>query len=183
MIWQPFSMTDLMRICPVGPEDLPVLRDLAEATFLDTFSSQNAPQDVSAYTSVAFDMDKVRAEYENPHSRFYFARTGSDIAGYLKLNTGPAQTEQDLENAMEIERIYATRAFQGRGVGKRLMATALEAAQEAGVDWVWLGVWEHNQKAIAFYAHQGFEPFGRHSFRLGDDVQIDVMMRKKIAQD
>ncbi|HCX09280.1 MAG TPA: GNAT family N-acetyltransferase, partial [Hyphomonas sp.] len=52
-----------------------------------------------------------------------------------------------------------------------------------GVNWVWLGVWEHNQKAIAFYAHQGFEPFGRHSFRLGDDVQIDVMMRKKIAQD
>ena len=84
---------------------------------------------------------------------------------------------------MEIERIYATRAFQGRGIGKRLMATALEAAQEAGVNWVWLGVWEHNQKAIAFYERQGFEPFGRHSFRLGDDEQTDVMMKKKIARD
>jgi diamine N-acetyltransferase len=176
-------MTDALRICPVGPDELPVLRDLAEATFLNTFSSQNAPQNISAYASVAFDMDRVRAEYENAHSRFYFARTGSDIAGYLKLNTGPAQTEQDLENAMEIERIYATRAFQGQGIGKCLMATALELAREAGVDWVWLGVWEHNQKAITFYEHQGFEPFGRHSFRMGSDVQIDVMMKKKIARD
>ncbi len=176
-------MTDPVRICPVGPEDLPALRDLAEATFLDTFSSQNAAHNMSAYASAAFAMDRVRAEYENTHSRFYLARTGSDIAGYLKLNTGPAQTEQDLENAMEIERIYATRAFQGQGIGKRLMATALETARAAGVDWVWLGVWEHNQKAIAFYEHQGFEPFGRHSFRLGDDVQVDVMMKKKMARD
>ncbi len=183
MIWQPFRMTDLMRICPVGPDDLPVLRDLAEATFRETFSSQNTPQNISAYASVAFDMDGVRAEYEKAHSRFWFARIVPDIDGNLKLNTGPAQTEQDLENAMEIERIYATRAFQGRGVGKRLMATALEAAREAGVNWVWLGVWEHNQKAIAFYEHQGFEPFSRHSFRLGDDEQTDVMMKKKIARD
>lgn len=176
-------MTDLMRICPVGPDDLPALRDLAEATFRETFSSQNTPQNISAYATVAFDMDRVTAEFENAHSRFWFARSGPDIAGYLKLNTGPAQTEQDLENAMEIERIYATRAFQGRGVGKRLMATALEAAREADVDWVWLGVWEHNQKAIAFYERQGFEPFGRHAFRLGDDEQTDVMMKKKIARD
>ena len=176
-------MTEQVEIHPVLPEDLPVLRDLAEATFRETFSSQNTPQNISAYASVAFDMDRVRAEYENAHSRFWFARIGPDIAGYLKLNTGPAQTEQDLENAMEIERIYATRAFQGRGVGKRLMATALEAAREAGVNWVWLGVWEHNQKAIAFYEHQGFEPFSRHSFRLGDDEQTDVMMKKKITRD
>ena len=176
-------MTEQVEIHPVLPEDLPVLRDLAEATFRETFSSQNTPQNISAYASVAFDMDRVRAEYENAHSRFWFARTGPDIAGYLKLNTGPAQTEQDLENAMEIERIYATRAFQGRGVGKRLMATALQAAREAGVNWVWLGVWEHNQKAIAFYEHQGFEPFSRHSFRLGDDEQTDVMMKKKITRD
>jgi len=176
-------MTERVEIHPVLPEDLPVLRDLAEATFRETFSSQNTPQNISAYASVAFDMDRVRAEYENAHSRFWFARIGPDIAGYLKLNTGPAQTEQDLENAMEIERIYATRAFQGRGVGKRLMATALEAAREAGVNWVWLGVWEHNQKAIAFYEHQGFEPFSRHSFRLGDDEQTDVMMKKKITRD
>ena len=86
-------------------------------------------------------------------------------------------------DALLLDNIAVAPGAQGTGVGKRLMATALEAAQEAGVDWVWLGVWEHNQKAIAFYAHQGFEPFGRHSFRLGDDVQIDVMMRKKIAQD
>ena len=176
-------MTEHIQVHPVQPEELPILRDLAEETFLDTFSSQNTPQNISAYASVAFDMDRVRAEYENAHSRFWFARIGPDIAGYLKLNTGPAQTEQDLENAMEIERIYATRAFQGRGVGKRLMATALEAAREAGVNWVWLGVWEHNQKAIAFYEHQGFEPFSRHSFRLGDDEQTDVMMKKKITRD
>ena len=161
---------------------MPVLRDLAEETFLETFSGQNTPDNISAYVARAFEIGAVRAEYENAQSSFHFARSGPGLAGYLKLNTGSAQTEQELENAMEIERIYARRACQGRGVGKRLMATALEAAQAAGVDWIWLGVWEHNQKAIAFYEHQGFVPFGRHSFRMGDEVQIDIMMKKKIAR-
>lgn len=104
------------------------------------------------------------------------------MAGYLKLNQGSAQTEQELENAFEIQRIYLLQAFQGRGLGKVLFEFALEKAEQSSCDWVWLGVWEHNYKAQKFYSKYGFEKFGQHEFAVGDKIDVDWLLKRPLHQ-
>lgn len=160
--------------------DLVSLRNIAEETFLDTFASQNEPENISAYVAAAFNSERVASELENKDSEFYFIEDGSDVAGYLKLNQGPAQTEQSLVNALEVERIYVRRKHQGTGAGKTLMLKAIEVARSANVDWLWLGVWDQNVKAIEFYRRSGFVEFDQHDFYMGKELQRDVMMKLAI---
>ncbi|HEX6194218.1 MAG TPA: GNAT family N-acetyltransferase, partial [Chitinophagaceae bacterium] len=82
--------------------------------------------------------------------------------------------------AIEIARIYATTSSIGKGVGKILMEKTLEIAADLKKDTVWLGVWEHNQRAIEFYTKWGFKKFATHVFMLGDDPQTDWLMAKKL---
>ncbi len=161
----------------VNANDLTLLRDVAEETFVDTFASQNEPDNIASYTSKTFSLEQVASELSNMHSEFYFMETRSGIAGYLKLNQELAQTERDLENAIEVERIYVRREHQGTGVGKALMLKAIQLARKKSADWLWLGVWDQNEKAIAFYEKAGFVEFGHHDFFLGNEKQRDLMMR------
>ena len=113
---------------------------------------------------------------------FFFLRVLEDgtFAGYLKLNEAPAQTELHDRAALEIERIYVAREFQGLGFGKRLMDRALAEARSRKKAYVWLGVWENNEKALRFYRSYGFYPAGTHVFVMGDDAQTDYLMRKDL---
>jgi len=171
--------TDLSLRC-LDANDLVALREIAEETFLDTFAAQNEPENISAYIASAFTSEQVASELADEASEFYFIETGSEIAGYLKLNKDAAQTEQDLPNALEIERIYVRRSHQGAGAGKAMMLKAIELARAANMDWVWLGVWDQNQKAIEFYTKSGFVEFGHHDFYMGKDRQRDLMMKLAI---
>jgi len=81
---------------------------------------------------------------------------------------------------MEIERIYISQSFKGRGLGKALIGKAIEEAQNAKLDWLWLGVWDQNAHAIEFYQRQGFEIFGNHNFMMGDVAQDDYLMKLRI---
>ena len=162
--------------------DVVALRDISEETFLDTFASQNEAENITEYVAVAFSPDRVGAELDNKESEFFFVETGSDIAGYLKLNRGTAQTEQRLTNALEVERIYVRRKYQGTGVGKVLMRHAISRAVSARMDWLWLGVWDQNEKAIEFYKKSGFVEFGQHDFCMGKDKQRDIMMKLAINE-
>ena len=117
-----------------------------------------------------------------PNSTFFFAYAGKEIAGYLKLNTKGAQTEQGLKNALEIERIYAARSFHGKGVGKALMQKSITIAGDINADWLWLGVWDQNKHAIEFYERQGFKIFGHHNFLMGAELQHDILMKLAISK-
>jgi GNAT superfamily N-acetyltransferase len=77
-------------------------------------------------------------------------------------------------------RIYAEQSAIGKGVGAALMQYSIDLGREKGMKWIWLGVWEHNHRAIAFYTKWGFEKFGDHPFVLGADVQTDWWMRRKL---
>ena len=88
-----------------------------------------------------------------------------------------SQTEIKKDDSVEIERIYVLKKFQGRKIGQLLFEKSLEAADSRKADYLWLGVWEENQKAIEFYKKNGFIEFDRHIFRLGDDDQTDIMMK------
>jgi len=158
--------------------DADILLSYSKKTFYEFFAHLNDPANMEVYSAVAFAPQKMLAELSNPESEFYFAIFEDKIAGYLKVNFNNAQTEFKDKNALEIERIYVSGEFHGKHIGKQLLNFAVETAINKHFDYVWLGVWEHNYKAIGFYEHNGFETFSSHEFMLGDDEQTDLLMRK-----
>lgn len=162
-------------------EDIDELRTLSIQTFYETFAALNTPEDMEEYLNRAFDREKLRKEIADRNSRFFFLYSSEKLAGYLKVNEAPAQTDINDADSMEIERIYVSSAFQGEGLGRYLMEQAIAMAVERKKKYVWLGVWEKNEKAIRFYQRNGFYQTGTHSFVMGDDVQTDHIMRKDVS--
>ena len=102
------------------------------------------------------------------------------MAGYLKVNISHAQSEEMGNEALEVERIYIKNTYQKHGLGKRLIHKAIEIAMELNKKNIWLGVWEKNVNAIAFYEKMGFVKTGTHSFYMGDEEQTDYIMLKTL---
>ena len=166
------------QIKKVSTDELEELRKLSVETFSDTFTEQNNEIQMKAYLEKAFNTDQLRSELSNPESFFYFVKEEDKILGYLKLNTKTAQTDQVLDSSLEIERIYLTQEAQSKGIGKLLMDFSISEAKRRNLLCLWLGVWEKNEKAIAFYKSYGFEVFADHPFKLGDDSQKDLLMKR-----
>ncbi len=127
-----------------------------------------------------FSAEKITAELNDPNAEFYFATLDNKVIGYLKLNFGHSQTELQDDEAVEIERIYVLKEFHGKKVGQVLYEKAMQIAQQKSANYVWLGVWEENPRAIAFYKKNGFVEFDKHIFKLGDDEQTDIMMKLQL---
>ncbi|NRB53511.1 MAG: GNAT family N-acetyltransferase [Saprospiraceae bacterium] len=170
-------------ITPCQAEEVPLLRQMAESTFVKAFGAQNKPEDMAEYTAKAFSLAQVQREFEHPDSHFYFAKEAEKPIAYLKLNFNQAQTDLQESEGMEIERIYVESTHQGRGIGAALFDFAWGIAIERGMNYVWLGVWDQNPGAIRFYERQGFSAFSQHSFLLGQDLQSDILMRKEVNRE
>ena len=170
----------LLSLRDCAPEDVDILRELSVKTYYDTFASMCAASDMAAYLSEAYDRDKLLRELCDAHEHFFFLYADGKLAGYLKLNEAPSQSDINDDASLEIERIYVSAAFQGKGLGKFLMEQAVHRAAELGKQYVWLGVWERNEKALRFYRNNGFYAVGTHSFVMGDDKQTDHIMRKDL---
>jgi len=153
------------------------LQNISRQTFLETFAEANTEEDMNKYLEKAFSLEKLTAELSDQDTEFYFALLNNEISGYLKINLGDAQTDVNDDHSLEIERIYVLQEFKGKGIGKALYTKATALAREKGLDYIWLGVWEHNHSALSFYRHLGFEEFSRHIFMLGNDRQTDILMR------
>ncbi|MEA9413869.1 GNAT family N-acetyltransferase [Flavobacterium sp. PL02] len=160
--------------------DIEKLQNIGRQTFLETFSLPNTEENMNNYLSSSFAFDKLKKEIENPDSKFFFAVLNNEVIGYLKVNSGKAQTELGDNNALEIERIYVSKEFLGKKVGQLLYDKALQIAKEKNVGYLWLGVWEENHRALAFYKKNGFIEFDKHIFKLGNDEQTDIMMKLTI---
>ena len=169
-----------MKIRKINIDDLETLRNLSIQTFKETFEEVNTEEDMQKYLDENLSIEKLKTELENPNSEFYFAENNDEILGYLKLNFKDAQTEKLEENHFEIERIYVLKAFLGQKIGQILFDKAIEIGREKNLEYVWLGVWEENHRAIKFYEKNGFEIFGKHDFVLGKDVQTDLLMKLKL---
>jgi ribosomal protein S18 acetylase RimI-like enzyme len=135
---------------------------------------------MTQYLAAAYSLDKLTAELNNPNSSFYFVAINDKVIGYLKINFGDSQTELKQANALEIERIYVLKEYHGKHVGQFLFEKAMELAHQKKADYVWLGVWEENPRAISFYKKNGFVEFDKHIFKLGDDEQTDIMMKLQL---
>lgn len=173
---------DQIEITPVTPEQATLYADLARRTFLDTFASENTAEDMADYVSTAFAPEAIARELADPHVLSFLAWVDGEPAGYLKLNLPGAQTEEVAGNTLEVERIYVAARWLGTGLGRALMVFAIDEALRRGCEAIWLGVWEHNARAIAFYKRQGFAAFATHRFMLGSDEQTDVLMRLDLLQ-
>ena len=170
-----------MRITSLTVSDVSILRGIARDTFIETFSEANKAEDMERYLTENFSEEQLARELSNPDSFFYVAEVNGHVVGYLKLNTAHAQTEPQAADALEIERIYVLSNYHGNGVGQALYHHAMSVAEDRKASYVWLGVWEHNHRALRFYEKNGFTAFGTHIFQLGNDQQTDILMQKSVA--
>ena len=169
-----------MKIRKVNIHDIDKLKEIGKLTFAETFSSENSEEDMREYLEEGFSTEKLKTELTDKKAEFYFAELGDKVTGYLKVNFGQSQTEMKSENTLEIERIYVLKEFHGKKVGQTLYNKAIELAKEKSVDYVWLGVWEHNPRAIRFYEKNGFVVFDKHIFKLGTDGSDDETKTERI---
>lgn len=162
-------------------EDLRKLQEISYETFNETFKHQNSPKNMEAYLEKAFNLEQVEKELSNTSSHFFFVYVDNEIAGYLKVNTDDAQSEEMGDEFLEIERIYIKNNFQKHGLGKYLFNKAIDMAMEHNKKKIWLGVWEKNENALIFYKKMGFIQTGAHSFYMGDEEQVDFIMVKTLV--
>lgn len=185
---------DPLSLIPVSEEELEELRELSIHTFTAAFGPQNDPRDFKNYLQKAFSREQLNKELRQEGTAFYFLRNTATVSsnsapteeskqiasttlGYLKLNTGEAQSEPLGEEGMEVERIYVRDGYQGKGLGQWMIEGTREMARKAGKSFLWLGVWQENTRAVAFYQRMGFVIFGEHPYYIGSDRQMDWLMR------
>ena len=169
-----------MEIQKVTINDIDQLQKIGKQTFYETFSAGNSEENMTKYLDEGFSVEKLTAELSDNNAEFYFAILDDNVIGYLKLNFGQSQTELQDDKALEIERIYVLKEFHGKSVGQILYDKAIHIAKQKKADYVWLGVWEENPRAISFYKKNGFVEFDKHVFKLGNDEQTDIMMKLKL---
>jgi len=170
-------MEGKIRLCNL--DDLTELQKISVETFVDTFAADNNPADLQEYLSEAYGFGRLKEEMINPESHFFFIYWADSLAGYLKLNTGRAQTEMSDINNLEVERIYIRKDFKRLGLGRQLLYYAFEVAAKENRESIWLGVWEKNTNALQFYRAFGFKKVGVHNFIVGEDKQTDLIMMKE----
>lgn len=169
-----------LKVNKVTIKEISQLQKIGKLTFSETFASENSEENMKEYLENGFSTEKLTKELTDQNAEFYFAELDGKTIGYLKVNLGQSQTEIRDKNAIEIERIYVLKEFHGKKVGQILYDKAIELAKEKKVEYVWLGVWEQNLRAIQFYEKNGFKAFDKHIFKLGNDEQTDIMMKLKM---
>ena len=157
------------------PADAVPLADLATRTFSDTFGADNTPEDMAQHLAKSYGPTQQLAEIASPKTITLLAHCDG-LAAFAQLRHGPAPACVLATDPIELWRFYVDKGWHGRGIAKQLMQAVLDEAAEAGVSAIWLGVWERNPRAIAFYRKFGFEDVGAHEFRLGADLQTDRIM-------
>jgi ribosomal protein S18 acetylase RimI-like enzyme len=170
----------MIEIIPALPIDIPTLRRISIETQVDTFGADNKPEDMEAYLQQAYEPTKFEREFFEPKSIYYIAWEGKEAAGFLRLRVTNEAEEHLGKNAIELQRLYVTRNFQGKKIGFQLMQKAIDHSRHEKFEWLWLGVWERNTKAQEFYKKIGFEYFASHIFWMGPDPQNDWLMKLKL---
>ena len=165
---------------PAGAQDAPWLAALAERTFRETYAAYNTPDDMDRYVAEHFGAARQETELRDPRGVTLVAEVDGRAAGYAQLGRGDTPACVTGAAPLEVVRFYVDRPWHGRGVAQTLMAAAVEAARTGGARTLWLGVWERNPRAIAFYRKCGFGDVGAQTFVLGTDHQRDRVLARPL---
>ena len=163
-----------------APNDADRLAELAERTFRDAFAAQNTPEDMDLHCALNYSAEIQAREIDDPGVATILCEDDGRLVGYVQLGWRPAPVALGAERTAELQRLYVDRRWHGTGVAQALMAEALGRAKLGRADRIWLGVWERNPRAIAFYEKWGFAVVGEHRFLLGNDPQRDLVMARSI---
>jgi ribosomal protein S18 acetylase RimI-like enzyme len=177
-------------------EDAALLAELGARTFSETFAADNTAADMAAYLAAAFSPAQQAAELADPASVFFIAERvfqndeslvhSGDVnkvaLGYAVLRAGDVPPEVTGDKPIELVRLYVSRESLGSGVGAALLQASIDEAKQKGYETLWLGVWEHNHRAQAFYRKWNFHAVGTHVFQLGEDPQTDILMQRSISE-
>lgn len=151
--------------------DAASLAELATRTFRDTFDAHNTPEDMQLYLARTYAEELQRREIEDPEIVTLVAEEDGALIAFAQLRRSLAEYGD-----VELARLYVDRNQHGRGLAQTLMQASIDAARALGGRTLWLGVWEHNARAIRFYEKCGFVDAGSHPFLLGNDLQTDRVM-------
>jgi len=162
--------------------DAELLAELGSRTFSETFAGDNTPENMAAYLAAAFAPKQLAADLVDPRCSFQIAETNGVAVGYAMLRTEAAPEQVTGERPIELVRLYVSRDSVGSGVGAALMQAYIDEVKRGGHQTLWLGVWEHNNRAQAFYRKWNFREVGTHLFQLGDDPQTDLLMQRCISE-
>ena len=160
--------------------DAALLAQLGAGTFSETFAPDNTPENMAAYVAASFSPAKLAAELAQPLTTFLIAEIDEVAVGYAMLHAGAPPQQVRSDQPVELVRLYVSREWHGRGVGESLMQACLDLARQQGYRTLWLGVWERNARARAFYRKWKFQEFGEHVFQLGEDPQNDILMARAL---
>lgn len=164
--------------------DAESLAGLGRQTFSDTFAPDNSPEDLALHLERAFTPSQQARELADPAVRTLLLHVGPTMAAYAQLRIGPAPECVASALPIELWRFYVAKDWHGQGIAQALMQRVVAEARELRADAIWLGVWERNPRAIAFYGKAGFVDVGSHVFLLGNDAQTDrIMVRVGVAAE
>jgi ribosomal protein S18 acetylase RimI-like enzyme len=166
-----------------GVPDAAALAEFAERTFVDTYGGANTTEDLAAHLAGAFGEQRQHDELVDTAMVTLVAERARTMAAYVQLRKYPAPGCVKGPDPVEIARFYVDRAWHGTGMARQLMTRTHCAAREFGGRTLWLGVWERNARAIAFYRKCGFRDVGTQLFRVGSDVQTDRVMVADVTCD
>ena len=161
--------------------DALALSRLAAKIYTDTFADTNDPADLQEFLSVTYNETKQRSEIENPDIVTLLVECDGELGAYAQLKFGKPPSCVTGPSPMEIGRFYVDRAYHGQGVAHRLMEEIEELARSRGNRTMWLGVWERNDRAQAFYRKYGFQRVGEQPFIVGSDVQTDWVVERHLG--
>ncbi len=169
-----------VRIANIADAD--VLTALGAQTFIEAFGADNTPEDIAAHLAATFTLERLAREIADSSSRMLIAEVASTPAGYAKLHWVDPPACVSGPKPVELARIYVLGEWHGHGVGRALMERCIEEARGSGAETMWLGVWERNERAIAFYRRMGFAHVGDKDFILGSDKQRDRVMQRDLRE-
>jgi ribosomal protein S18 acetylase RimI-like enzyme len=176
-----FHPTLLIR--QANPGDAELLAELGSRTFVETFAVDDTPKDMAAYLKTSFSPALLASELADPRVTVRIAEIDHEAVGYAMLRSGPAPESLTSDNPIELVRLYVSRESLGSGIGAALMQDCIDQAKQKNFETLWLGVWENNTRAQAFYRKWSFREVGTHPFQLGDDTQTDLLMQRSISEE
>lgn len=165
---------------PALSTDAMLLSRLAEKTFRETFEKGNSAEDLDLFCRVTYSPEIQSRELMDPRHEIWVTEADGDLIAYFMLREGPAERGVMGPKPIELQRIYVDAKFHGKGIAKDLMAKAIERVCARGFETLWLGVWEHNRRALAYYAKHGFAEVSKHTFMLGKDPQRDLILARDL---
>jgi ribosomal protein S18 acetylase RimI-like enzyme len=161
-------------------DDAQALSVLAEGTFRAAFAESNSAANMQLHCTANYGPALQAAEIREPNRETWVAEAGERLVAYVQLRLNATSKVILDERAVEIQRFYVDASHHGTGLAHNLMAHVLTRAEAAGSAELWLGVWERNPRALAFYRKWGFDVVGEHIFQVGDDPQRDLLMRREM---